>query len=195
MALPTISGKFRVMADPNLRYTSNGKGVFSAFISAGTKRGDTDTYDNMVATVVVFGRDAEALADTVQKGQYVMVQGEVRDNEFTTSQGEKRESREINATFGGVAIVPDAPQQAQQQQGQQQGQQGYGGDPFAQQAQQQQAPPQQAQAYAPPYAQQAQQPPYQGQTQQNPQQGGYGAPQGQPQPQQGYPPQQGGPSI
>lgn len=192
MALPTISGKFRVMADPNLRYTSNGKGVFSAFISAGAKRGDTDTYDNFVATVVVFGRDAEALAETVQKGQYVMVQGEVRDNEFTTSQGEKRESREINATFGGVAIVPDAPQQAQQQQGQQQGQQGYGGDPFAQQGQQQQAPPQQG------YPQQGQQgyaQPQQNPYAQNPQQGGYGAPQGQPQPQQGYPPQQGGPSI
>lgn len=189
MALPTISGKFRVMAEPGLRFTQNGKPAFSAFISAGAKRGDTDTYDNFVTTVVVFGRDAEALANTVQKGQYIMVQGEVKDNKYTTGTGEERESREINATFGGVAVVPDAPQQPQGQQQAQQGQ-NYGGDPFAQQAppqQAQQAPPQQGQN---PWAQ-PQQNPYP----QNPQQGGWGPAQGQPQAPQGYPNQQAGPSI
>lgn len=178
MPLPTTHGTFRVMAEPRFNFTPQGKAVFSAFVSAGSKRKGTDTYDNFVATAVVFGDNAEALANTVQQGQYVALSGEVRDNEFTTKDGDSRQSREINCTFGYIAVLP--PRDGGGQQGQNAAQnaqqfQGQAADPFGNAGAVQQAP-------------QAQQGQFQGQAQQYnqqaPAQNGQFPQQGQQMPQQ-----------
>ena len=168
MALPTINGTFRVMAEPRLNFP-NGKAVLSVFVSAGSKRKNTEEYDNFVATAVVFGDQAADLANVLQQGQYVAISGEPRDNSYITKDGEKRESREINCTFGYIAPLPPRGD-AQQGAGQPQNAPQQAADPFGGMG----------------GPQQAQQPPQQGY---QPQQG-QGYPQGQP---QGYPnqPQQG----
>lgn len=179
MPLPNTHGTFRVMAEPRLNFLPSGKAVFSVFLSAGSKRKGTETYDNFAATAVVFGEQAESLANTIQQGQYVAVSGEVRDNEYQTKDGDARQSREINCTFGYIATLPprDTPQGGQQAAQQAQGgQQGYGqaADPFGGMGGAQQAP-------------QGQQGQFQGQPQQGmPPQQGQQFPQGQQMPQQGY---------
>lgn len=176
MALPNINGTFRVMAEPNLRFTQNGTAALSARLSAGRKRKNTNEYDNFNANLVVFGDQAPEIAEWMNEGMYVAVAGDVRDNEYTTKDGEKRYSRELNASFGYVAQMPPRTQQGQAQ-GQAQQPQGQPNDPFGggmppQAPQQPQAPqgdpwaqPQQPQGQ-PQYQQQPQYQPQQGQPQQ-----------------------------
>lgn len=185
MALPSINGTFRVMGDPNLRFTPNGTAALSARLSAGKKRKNTNEYDNFAVNLVVFGDQAPEIAEWMSEGMYVAVAGDVRDNEYVNKDGETRYTRELNASFGYVAQMPPRTQQGQAQ-GQPQGQAQASSDPFGGQPQQpqgqpqyQQAPQQQNYQQQPqqnpyqqpqqnPYGQQPQQNPYQQQPQQNP---------------------------
>ena len=190
MPLPRISGIFRVMGEPTLRFLPSGKPVFNAHISAGQKRKDSQDYDNYNTDVVVFGDRAEDYAEHVQKDDYVYVEGTVRSVMFTTKEGEKRYKNELNATFGEVAkSIPRGNRQGGGQGGNQAPQGQPTADPFGIQPQGQPGYGQQPQGYPPqgqqPYGQQPQQPygqPPQGYPQQ-------GQPNPYQQPQQGFPPQ------
>lgn len=168
MPLPTVDGVFRVMAEPNLRYTQGGTAAWSARLSAGKKRKNQDAYDNFAANVVVFGDQAEPLAGlNITEGSYVFIKGEMHQSSYETQQGEKRQSNEVNATFGHVIPVPPMGQQGGQQGGQQAPQNQQAGDPFGNPQAMNQGYGNAPQGYGQPQGQ------------------GYGQPQGQPN--QGYP--------
>lgn len=69
----------RLVADPELRYTSSGKAVTNVTIAVERPRGDkTDFID-----VVVWNKRAEALCEYKEKGDWIYVEGyfQIRKNE------------------------------------------------------------------------------------------------------------------
>lgn len=88
----------RLVADPQLRYAPSGKAVSTMRLAVdrGTvnQQGqrETDFID-----VVCWDRIAENVANNLQKGRLVAVQGRLQLRQYTTSQGERREKAEVVA--------------------------------------------------------------------------------------------------
>ncbi|HLR97252.1 MAG TPA: single-stranded DNA-binding protein [Jiangellaceae bacterium] len=124
MADITITGN--TAAEPELRFTPNGKAVATFSVAENHRRKVGNEWQDDGTTwwrITVWERQAETLAETLGKGDRVLVTGTVRSREWEKD-GEKRTSYDVTARH--VAVIPKA------QQGQQQapagGQQG---DPWA----------------------------------------------------------------
>lgn len=121
--LPTITIEGRAVADPELRFTSNGTGVCNLRIAANdAKKLDDGTWENteqLFVSAAVWNSDrtgnlAEHLAEHIRKGDKVIVTGRLYQREYETSSGEKRTSLELK--FPTVAKVVDPPRQQQRAQ-------------------------------------------------------------------------------
>lgn len=154
-------------ADPELRYTQNGKAVVN-FTVASTPRQfnrDTNQWEDQEALFLrcsAWNEYAEHIAASLQKGNQVIAQGFLKQRSYEDKEGNRRTAIELEVSEIGPALrfaTAHVTRAVKGQGGQQQVQQG---------------PPQQ---YGPP----------QGQPQQP-----YGHPQGQ-MPPQSYPPVQGAP--
>lgn len=176
-------------ADPELRYTGQGKPVANMTIASTPRNFDRQTNEwkdgeALFLRCSVWNEFAEHVAGSLTKGTRVIAQGRLKQKSYETKEGEKRTSIELEIDEIGPSLRYATAQvtraagngQGGQQQAVQGGQQ-YGA---------QQGPPQQG-------------PPQQAYPQQGPPQQGYPAPtQGPPQqavvqpqqPQQGPPPQQ-----
>ncbi len=86
--------------DPELRYSSSGAPVTNmsmAVNNAYTDKSGEKKEDTLFIRVAVFGKAAEASAQYLFKGSPVFVEGRLKFNEWTTEQGEKRNSIEVVA--------------------------------------------------------------------------------------------------
>lgn len=123
MADITVQGN--TTAAPELRFTPNGGAVLNFNLAENHRKKVGDQWQDDGATfyrVAVWGKQAEALADSLSKGSRVLVSGRFRGSEF---QGKEGVVKTYEITANHVGLVPKGdPQQAQQGQGfQQQGQQ------------------------------------------------------------------------
>ncbi|MGI9117223.1 MAG: single-stranded DNA-binding protein [Gaiellales bacterium] len=94
----TIVGN--VGRDPEVRYSPGGKGMttLSVAVSQGTKQPDgTWTNETDWFRVVVFGEQGERLAETVRKGNRVLVIGRFRSRGWTDKTGAAKTSLEVTA--------------------------------------------------------------------------------------------------
>ena len=88
-------------ADPEMRYTPNGRPVtqFNVAVNQSTKNQQTGEW--IEATdwfrVSVWGDRAERAAESLRKGNRVFVEGRFRTREFEGRDGQKRTSLEITA--------------------------------------------------------------------------------------------------
>jgi single-strand DNA-binding protein len=88
-------------ADPEMRYTPNGRPVtqFNVAVNQSTKNQQTNEW--VEATdwfrVSVWGDRAERAAESLRKGNKVFVEGRFRTREFEGRDGQKRTSLEITA--------------------------------------------------------------------------------------------------
>ena len=88
-------------ADPEMRYTPNGRPVtqFNVAVNQSTKNQQTGEW--VEATdwfrVSVWGDRAERTAETLRKGNKVFVEGRFKTREFEGRDGQKRTSLEITA--------------------------------------------------------------------------------------------------
>jgi single-strand DNA-binding protein len=88
-------------ADPEMRYTPNGRPVtqFNVAVNQSTKNQQTNEW--VEATdwfrVSVWGDRAERAAETLRKGNKVFVEGRFKTREFEGRDGQKRTSLEITA--------------------------------------------------------------------------------------------------
>ena len=83
-------------AEPELRFTPNGKPVVSASIANNEHYTDTQGQEQKVTTFVnleVWGKPAENFAKLVKKGQEVYLDGKVRMDEWTDKQTQARRTR------------------------------------------------------------------------------------------------------
>ena len=107
MPTPIVTFVGGVVTDPDLRFTGSGKAVLSfRLIVKGRKRDGTEWVDGdpMFYTVTVWAPLAENVAETISKGDDVIVHGRLEPNKYTTRDGEERETLVITAEDIGVSM-------------------------------------------------------------------------------------------
>jgi single-strand DNA-binding protein len=88
----------RLTRDPELRYTQSGKAV--ATIRLAVDRGTTSPQgekETDFIDVVIWDKQAETVANYLQKGRLVAIQGRLQIRQYETQEGQKREKAEVVA--------------------------------------------------------------------------------------------------
>lgn len=94
--LNTISLQGNLTRDPELRFTPAGKAVLSFGLAWNQKRGDTDKV--IFFDVAMFGDTAETLSKLITKGQQVIVEGQMDEDQWNDKDtGKKRTHKKIIA--------------------------------------------------------------------------------------------------
>ena len=98
-----------LVADPELRYTQSGVAVLNMRVAANDRVRDQETGEwrqgpSTFVTVTVWRRQAENLAESLAKGDQVLVIGELAQREYQTREGEKRTAYEVLAEHVGVGL-------------------------------------------------------------------------------------------
>lgn len=144
MPLPAIHGIARLVADPDLRFTSNGAPVANLRLAFNSRRQDANGQwvdgDTLWINATAWNHLAENIAETLTRGMEVIVQGDVK-TESWEKDGEKHSRavltvRAIGPSLAFAIAKVSKPPREQAPAGAQRGQQ----RPPA--AHQQQAPPQ-----------------------------------------------------
>lgn len=108
MRLPNLTGEFRVVSDPELRFTPSGKAVASVTVIASESRKTDNGWEDGDKTpfisVSVWDQAGEALVDTITKGERVLVSGALFVREYDRNDGTKGQSIELK--WATVAPVP-----------------------------------------------------------------------------------------
>ena len=102
MAANAIVLSGNLVKDPELRYTSEGKAVCTFRIGvdeAGTTRKESGFF-----TCTAWGTLAQNLADSVKKGQRVVVAGDLRHRSFEV-EGKNRSAIEISVIDAGPSML------------------------------------------------------------------------------------------
>jgi single-strand DNA-binding protein len=112
-----ISG--RLVRDPEMRYSQNGK-AFTKFTMAVNRggRGENGQNEADFLPVVVWDKQAEACAQYLQKGSQVLISGRITTRNYTTDDGSKRFVTEVIANrveFVGGAQRPQGAYEGGQQ--------------------------------------------------------------------------------
>jgi single-strand DNA-binding protein len=101
----TIAGN--LVDDPELRFTNNGIAVANLRVAV-TQRiqqdGEWRDSDTSFLKVNVWRGQAEHLADSLSKGDRVMVTGRLRQRSWETPEGDKRSVTEIEADEVGASL-------------------------------------------------------------------------------------------
>lgn len=82
--------------DAELKYTPSGTAVSKFSVATTEKRKDNEK--TTWFSVSVWGKQAEAVTQYLTKGRQVYVEGRLSLEEYTTREGEKRTSLEVNAS-------------------------------------------------------------------------------------------------
>jgi single-strand DNA-binding protein len=88
----------RLTRDPELRYTQSGKAVTTVRLAV--DRGTTNPQgerETDFIDIVVWDKQAETVANYLQKGRLVAVQGRLQIRQYETQEGQKREKAEVVA--------------------------------------------------------------------------------------------------
>lgn len=97
MALPQVFGEFRVVADPELRFTPSGKAVGNVRLVANSRKKEGEEWvDDKVVWLngSIWDREAENMVESIERGMLVEVRGRLETREWEKD-GEKRQSTEI----------------------------------------------------------------------------------------------------
>ena len=86
----------RVGADPDLKYSQNGTAVCQLRLATDRRRQNGETEADW-HSIVCWGKQAEAVAEYVRKGNRLYVSGSLAQNTFETEDGQRRHRTEIHA--------------------------------------------------------------------------------------------------
>lgn len=98
MTLPIISGEFRVGTDPELRFTPSGVAICTLRAVAGSRKKVNDEWvddKSCWLSFITFKQQAENMAESFKKGDEIVVTGKLQQNDWVTSEGNKRTSYEV----------------------------------------------------------------------------------------------------
>ncbi|GAA0550169.1 single-stranded DNA-binding protein [Paractinoplanes ferrugineus] len=98
--LPTIHGTARLVDDPEIRFTPNGKAVAKVRLAFSDRKKNETTNqwedgNKAFLEASVWNDEAEHIAESLQRGMEVLVSGKLRQREYQTREGEKRVVFEI----------------------------------------------------------------------------------------------------
>src|ERR1700739_4399809 len=96
--------------DPELRFTPSGAAVAKFRIASTPRTFDRQTNEwkdgeSLFLTVNVWRDAAEHVAESLQKGMRVIVQGRLRQRTYDTKEGEKRTVYEVEADEVGPSLL------------------------------------------------------------------------------------------
>ncbi len=116
MTLPTITAIGRLSADPSLRFSGAGKAVAKLSIACNdNKRDEQGTWQTISTTwldVSLWDTEAETAAETLRKGDEIIVTGLLQVETFTGKDGTER--RNLTVKFPKVAKVLPKPARTHQ---------------------------------------------------------------------------------
>jgi len=119
MSLPTLSGVGRLIDAPELRFTSTGKAVAKVRLAFNSRRrndaGEWVDADVYFVDGTVWDKHAENAAESLNKGDEVIVTGLLKTRKYETKDGEKRSVTElaIQSIGPSLAFATAKPQKAQ----------------------------------------------------------------------------------
>jgi len=98
-----------LVEDPELRFTPSGAAVAAFRIASTPSRFNKDTQkwedgDSLFLRCSVWRQAAENVAESLQRGMRVIVQGRLKQREWETKEGEKRTSYEIDVDEVGPSL-------------------------------------------------------------------------------------------
>ena len=86
----------RVGTDPELKYSQNGTAICQLRLATDRRRQNGETEADW-HNVVCWGKQAEAVAEYVQKGNRIFVAGSLAQNSYETQDGQRRHRSEVHA--------------------------------------------------------------------------------------------------
>lgn len=94
--LPTVSGEFRLVADPELVFARTGTPIARMRVVASSRKKDDEGnwVDDKTCwlSAVAFKKVAENVADSFAKGDLVLVNGRLQTEDYEDKDGNKRQS-------------------------------------------------------------------------------------------------------
>lgn len=88
----------RIANDPEMRYTPSGMAVVNFLIAVGRNRKDESGQEQTdFLNIVAFGKSGEFVAQYLDKGSLVGIEGRIQSRQWQTQEGQKRTSVEIVA--------------------------------------------------------------------------------------------------
>lgn len=106
--LPTVHGEFGIVADPEIKFSEKGNAWMRVRCVAKDRVRDSNgTWSDgktLFIDVWVSGKQSEHLADSVGKGDNILVTGKLEQNEWTDKDGVKRTSFRILADNIGPSV-------------------------------------------------------------------------------------------
>jgi single-strand DNA-binding protein len=89
----------RLTREAELKYTGGGTAIckFSIAVNRSRKSGEGWTDEAHFFDIVLWGRQGEAISKYLSKGKQVAVAGELRQNRWTTDDGQNRSKVEVHA--------------------------------------------------------------------------------------------------
>jgi single-strand DNA-binding protein len=91
----------RLVADPELTFVSSGTAKVALRVVTSTRYKDGDEWKDKDTTfwnVTIWRQAAENVAESLTKGDAVVVVGKMKSREYETAQGEKRTAWEVDAS-------------------------------------------------------------------------------------------------
>ena len=106
MADNTITLVGNLTRDPELRFTTGGKGVASFGIAVGRRYQVNGEWQEQTSyfNIVAWGQLGENAAATFTKGMRIIVSGRLEQREYQNREGEKRTAIEVNADEIGPSL-------------------------------------------------------------------------------------------
>ena len=109
--LPHISSDFGIVQEPELRFNNEGQAWCKVRVVAKDRAYNAETKawedkgDPCYLDLLVSGKAAENLYESVKVGDSIVVTGRLQQREWTTNEGEKRVSYQIRADSIGVNVI------------------------------------------------------------------------------------------
>jgi single-strand DNA-binding protein len=105
--LPEVYGEFRVVEDPELRFSPSGMAVANVRVVADKKKKEGDEWvDDKILwlKVTVFRQMAENMVESIRKGDLVLIIGRLQTDSWETNEGEKRSQITCVAEHVGLSV-------------------------------------------------------------------------------------------
>lgn len=107
MSLPMVNGEFGVVDDPDVRFSDDGRAWIKMRGVAKDRRknssGEWEDGDACFMDIIVSGKAAENLAESITKGDAIAVIGKLHQREWENSEGKKQKAYTLRADSVGVS--------------------------------------------------------------------------------------------
>jgi single-strand DNA-binding protein len=108
MPLSVVNGEFGIVSDPEIRFST--KGTAWAKVRGVSKDRTRDAAGNWTDSdptfidIIVFGKPAEHLIESVVKGDTILISGKLSQKEWEDKEGNKQTTYQITAENIGVSL-------------------------------------------------------------------------------------------